>query len=159
MTIVFCLLAGASAGYFIPSSPWQDPGYVQSICIKGDVFRVLELEEGIIQQYRDNTYGSGNTSILSLEEMLDMAGPASSHFSVYMIACDGRTAILAGEELQESHIGWGSQNGWEAINPSHPVRSNIKDIREIVVVLEKRHGQFRYEGMAVPYLMIDGGKS
>jgi hypothetical protein len=139
---VFCLAAGAAAGYFIPYSPWQDRGYMPSVFIKGDVSRVLELEEEILKQYGNKSDGNGNTGLISLKEMISMAGPASSHFSVYIIASDGRTAELQGDQLQDSYIGFGSQNGWEAINPGHPVSSNIKDIREIIVALEERHDDF-----------------
>ncbi len=139
---VFCLAAGAAAGYFIPYSPWQDRGHIRSVFIKGDVSRVLEMEEEILKQYGNRSDGNGNTGLISLEEMISMAGPASPYFSVYIIASDGRISALKGDQLQDSYIGWGSQNGWEAINPSHPISSNIKDIREMVVALEERQDDF-----------------
>jgi hypothetical protein len=115
---------------------------MSSVFIRGDVFRVIELEEEILKQYGNKSDGNGNTGLISLEEMLSMAGPASADFSVYIIASDGRIAALQGDQLQGSYIGWGSQNGWEAFNPSHPVSSNIKGIREMVVALEERQDDF-----------------
>jgi len=64
---VFCLAAGAAAGYFIPYSPWQDRGHIRSVFIKGDVSRVLELEEEILKQYGNRSDGNGNTGLISLE--------------------------------------------------------------------------------------------
>ena len=110
--------------------------------IRGDVYRVIQLEEEILEQYGNKSDGNGNTGLISLEELISMAGPASPDFSVYIIASDGRAAALKGDQLQGSYIGWGSQNGWEAFNPSHPVSSNIKGIREMVVALEERQDDF-----------------
>jgi len=112
------------------------------VFIRGDVYRVIQLEEEILEQYGNKSDGNGNTGLISLEELISMAGPASPDFSVYIIASDGRAAALKGDQLQGSYIGWGSQNGWEAFNPSHPVSSNIKGIREMVVALEERQDDF-----------------
>jgi len=116
--------------------------YIPSLHIKGDVTRVLEISRDTIEQMGEKKDMAEGMDLLDLGELVAGAGPVSSCFSVYMIAGDGRTAVIRGDQLERSYIGFSSRNGWEAFNPGHPVSTNIKGIGEIVVVLESREDDF-----------------
>lgn len=72
----------------------------------------------------------------SLAQLLEEAEPYGEQFEVLFIAADGFSALITNDGLSESYLALSKNNGWEAINLNHPVSSNIKDIREIIIVCQ-----------------------
>jgi len=139
---VSCLMVGTVIGYFIPVSPWAAEDYIPSIYLKGDVLKKLEIGREILDQYGEKGKSDRNIKTLNMEKLVSIAIPASNDFDLYIIAEDGRTAMLSGKQLANFFIGFSSENSWEAVNPDYPVSTNIKDIDELVVVLNERQDDF-----------------
>lgn len=74
--------------------------------------------------------------VAPLAQLLDEAEPYGEQFEVLFIAEDGFSALITNDDLSESYLALSKNNGWEAINLNHPVSSNIKDIREIIIVCQ-----------------------
>ena len=139
---VSCLIAGAALGYFVPGYILVEESYIPPVHIIGDVSAIVKVDKETLDRYEVKSEYTGDTRALSLEEIVFQAGPVSPAFDLYIIAAGGRTAMLSGDQLKDSYIAFGSSNGWEAINPNHPVSSNIKDIEEIVIVSGGGDGDF-----------------
>jgi len=137
------LAAGAVIGYFITVSFWQDNSYIPALYIKGDVLKALKIDgssfAGDLQDIENN---GEKIRAAPLEEVLSAAEPAGSNYSIYIVANDGRTSRLSGDQLEKSYISFSVVNGWEAVNLNHPASTNIKEIKEIIVVLENRISDF-----------------
>ncbi len=109
-------------------------GYVPTFRVTGDVEQPLLL--GSLEEFpasgleRDKKIGK----TVSLSEIIARAMPMTENYSVLLIGDDGLTAEVEGSSIADCHITFSTRNAWEAINPKHPVSSNIKRIKEIVVV-------------------------
>jgi hypothetical protein len=143
LVAVLCLGAGLLGGYFILGNNSGKDQHIPSIYLTGDVGSPLEINEEILNQnLKKIDYNGKNIKAIELEEVISLAEPAFNKYSIYLIADDGRTARLSGDQLEESYLKLDSDNGWEAINLNHPVSTNIKQLKEIVVVLEDRESDF-----------------
>lgn len=72
--------------------------------------------------------------VLSLSDLISMAGPQGDAFDILFKAHDGFSALISGENLKESYLALDTDETWEAINLKHPRSSNIKNIKDIVIV-------------------------
>jgi hypothetical protein len=117
--------------------------YVFPLYIKGDVNNPQAL---------DNPESAGNIlridnngrkiKAFSLAEIISAAEPATDKYSIYLISDDGRASRLSGEALEKSYLFYSRQQGWEALNLNHPVSTNLKKIREIIVVNESSNTDY-----------------
>jgi len=114
-------------------------GFVPAFEVTGDVEQPLSLKS--LEEFRDSGLArEGNKGkIVSLGEIIERAVPAAQRYSVLIIGDDGLTAEVEGSSTADCHITFSEDNAWEAVNPKHPVSSNIKRIKEIVVVSEEEN--------------------
>jgi hypothetical protein len=136
--LVFLLAACQS----MPAGTEAFGGFVPAFEVTGDVEQPLMLKdlEEFTQSGVQLERSTGKT--VSLGEILEKAVPASKDYSVLLIGDDGLTAEMEGASTADCHITFSEENAWEAINPKHPVSSNIKRIKEIVVVSDKESTSF-----------------
>lgn len=73
---------------------------------------------------------------VGLEEILSRSGPLSEQYKIYFLGEDGRTAAITNEAIDNSYLYLDQGSILNAINYDHPVSTNIKDIREIIIVSE-----------------------
>ncbi|MBN1299369.1 MAG: alkaline phosphatase family protein, partial [Actinobacteria bacterium] len=147
ITAFLIFAAGAFSGYFIFLSLKSGCLYTVPLFIKGDILNEQKIEISVSDPaFAENLYkikNDGRTlKAIPLENIIGDAEPASENYSVYIISHDGRTAKISGSQLEKSYIFCNHRNGWEAINYNHPVSTNIKKIKEIIVVLENRENDF-----------------
>ncbi len=136
-------MAGAAAGFLITKKFVNENSYIPSVFIAGDVLNVTEIDSrDSIQDWETIYYDDRKLQASRLEKLLALAEPAGNEYSVYLIADDGRAAKLPGLQIGESYIAYEDENGWEAINFNHPVSTNIKQIREVIVVLEAEEPEY-----------------
>ena len=138
LAAVLIFIAGMAAGFFITNGPVQENDYIARLYLTGDVSNSLNIDELDLTDYLENiSYDGEKLEAFSLEKILSLAEPAGNEYSIYLIAADGRTARLSGGQIEKSYIRYGDIYGWETINLYHPVSTNIKEVREIIVVLEE----------------------
>jgi hypothetical protein len=118
----------------VPAGTETGQGFVPAFEVTGDVEQPLLLKslEEFTQSGVQLARSAGKT--VSLGEIISKAVPVSKHYNVLLIGDDGLTAEVEGSSAADCHITFSEENAWEAVNPKHPVSSNIKRIKEIVVV-------------------------
>ena len=75
-------------------------------------------------------------SAYALDDLLEEAVAWGMSFSVMFQSHDGFVAHIDGENIDKSYIALTAENGWEAINFNHPVSSNIKNLKRVVVIAD-----------------------
>jgi hypothetical protein len=117
-----------------PGSTDALQGFVPAFEVTGDVEQPLLIStlEDFSDSGLERNEKTGKT--VSLGEIISKALPTAETYSVLFIGDDGLTAEVEGNSTNDCHITFSEQNAWEAVNPKHPVSSNIKRIKEIVVV-------------------------
>ena len=72
--------------------------------------------------------------VISLSELISMTIPRGNDFEVLFKAHDGFSVLISGQNLEESYLALDQDLRWEAINFKHPRSSNIKNIKNIVIL-------------------------
>jgi hypothetical protein len=136
--LVFLLAACQS----MPAGTGALQGFVPAFEVTGDVEMPLSLKS--LEEFPDSGLEpEGRTGkTVSLGDILAKAVPVSKDYSVLLIGDDGLMAEVEGVSAADCHITFSEENAWEAINPKHPVSSNIKRIKEIVVVSAEESTSF-----------------
>lgn len=112
-------------------------GYIPSFRIIGDVKDVLVIK-GMEDFTATEVEVLGEKRIfLTLQELLDYAKPIPKEYELMLVGQDGLMAKIDGKGIEECYIGFSEENAWEFINPKHPISSNIKKIKEIVVISQE----------------------
>ena len=135
--LVVCLLVLALAG--LVGCGAEESGYSSelSLDILGDIQNPLSMNSladapATLQiKYREKTI-----DVVSLDQLVQDAGPYGANYQVLYIAHDGFSAHISSDNLTESYLTLNRDHGWEAINLNHPVSSNIKHIKDIVIFSE-----------------------
>jgi hypothetical protein len=117
-------------------------GYVPAFQVTGDVEQPLSFKS--LDQFPNSGLESeiSTSKAASLSEIIEMAVPAAQSYNVLLIGDDGLTAEVDGASISDCYLAFSEDNAWEAINPKHPVSSNIKRIKEIVVVSTEESTSF-----------------
>lgn len=143
--ILVVVLATALAGtaYMVMGMARSDPGFVPILEVAGDVQNPLALA-GVDEERFDVDFlqhRGHKVRSFSLEELLDEAAPRAEEFELLLIGDDGRSAIICSADLGGSRVVFTEEYGWEAVNPNHSISSNVKMLREIVVVADLPLGE------------------
>ena len=107
----------------------------QSLEIVGDIaepFSLMNMEDApaiVTIEHRGKS-----VSAIPLAVLVDKATPHGQSLDILMMAHDGFVARIDNQNLDESYIVLSRQHGWEVVNFNHPPSSNIKNIKQIVVV-------------------------
>ena len=126
----------------VPVDTGAVQGFVPAFKVTGDVEQPLLLKS--LEEFPDSGLErEGRTEKAArLSDIVSKAAPAAQNYNVLLIGDDGLTAEVEGATISDCHITFSEENAWEAINPRHPVSSNIKRIKEIVVITEEKNAAF-----------------
>lgn len=129
--IVLVFILGIVIGYTLHIG--KQKYYVPPLKVTGDVKEPIQLRDQDKMENFKIKYRGQDYRAFKLVNLIEQALPSSGKYDLVLIGDDGLSALLAGDELKESYLNYSVDNGWQAINLNHPVVSNIKHIREIVV--------------------------
>ncbi|MFO7942126.1 MAG: alkaline phosphatase family protein [Bacillota bacterium] len=134
--LLFVAVVGLALARVLPSEGRFET--VHPLVVSGDVENVVELGRVDEEDFslRKAERDDRRLLALALSDVLEAAEPRTPHYRVLFVGSDGRSAEISGDHLEDNLLALGEEYGWEAINPSHPVSSNIKDLTEILVVAE-----------------------
>lgn len=113
----------------------ESPAGEVSLAIIGDVANPVRLAkmadspELVTIEYREQ-----KIEAVPLATLIELAEPYTDQLEILYQANDGFSALLNNEDITGCYIAFSAENGWEAINLYHPVSSNIKHIRHIVLI-------------------------
>lgn len=146
LVIFFVFVSGVITGYFLPYNLLNRRSYIPKLFITGDVLEPLTIDSLDFSKddWEKIFYNDRKIEAISLEKVMSLAEPAGSDYSVSSVGEDGRTAEISGSKLKDCYLGFGSENGWEAVNFNYPVSTNIKRISEIIVVLNNKNMGFGF---------------
>lgn len=117
-------------------------GYIPSFKIIGDVEDILmitDMKDFTTVEIED---GREKRLFLILQELLSHANPISKEYELLLVGQDGLMAKIDGEGIEECYIGFSKENAWEFVNPTHPISSNIKKVKEIVVISKEENWDY-----------------
>lgn len=109
-------------------------GYIPTVTIQGDVENPFKLKNPEDFKRIKIEYKGKELSVLRLEEIIEKAVPAKEDYELVFTAIDGFRASIPGSNLEKCYLYFSEKYGWEAVNLNHPVSSNIKHLKEIMVV-------------------------
>ncbi len=110
-------------------------GYIPPLYINGDVgesitLRSLEDDFNIV----DIETKDGNVKGVKFKDILNKVNPLSDKSDIFLVGIDGMMAKIEGTNLEDSFISFSEVNGWESIHYNHPPSSNVKHLKEIIIV-------------------------
>lgn len=124
------LIGGVAVGYRIPRN-----SYIPTLKVIGDVSVPLHWQqlpgEG---KHEHITYQGEKYQAIKLTDIIQAAQPTAPASQVYLVGSDGFTSLLSADRLEKSYITFSNRYAWEAINLDHPINSNAKMLKEIIVV-------------------------
>lgn len=140
-------LLGFVIGSFVFGIHRQTPSYIPPLKVVGDVSQVVKLEDPKqLGKLHDISYDGHKYQAIKLLDIITAAQPIASPEQICLVGNDGFTSSFPAQGLEKSYITFTAQNGWEAINLTHPVNSNAKMMKEIVIVSD---GSSRNFGLTV----------
>ncbi len=131
LVMVLALLPLAGCGGDSP------PLALNPLEVVGDVdnsFSLSGMEDGPVPVSIEHR--GKQISAYALDDLLEKAVTRGTSFSIMIQSHDGFVAHIDGENLDKSYIALTVENGWEAINFNHPVSSNIKNLKRVVVIAD-----------------------
>jgi hypothetical protein len=145
--IVMGLLGLAIGGLAVGAVMMQATGYIPPLKVVGDVEHSLTLKN-INQAGRPEriTFQATRYRAVRLAEVISAAEPVGKAARLYLIGDDGFTSTIAADGIADCYLSYTASNGWEAVNLYHPVNSNVKSLKEIIVVSD---GSDRNFGLSV----------
>ncbi|MTI96299.1 MAG: hypothetical protein FH749_12620 [Firmicutes bacterium] len=126
MTLGALLLGCDTETEFSSGLPLEVLGDVESPL---SINSLSEAPDTLKLDYREQTI-----EVTPLEQLVLEAEPHGQEFEILFTAHDGFSVLISNDNISESYLALNKENGWEAINLNHPVSSNIKNIKEIVIV-------------------------
>jgi hypothetical protein len=118
LTVIFFLLT-ASLIYLLLTRP--EHGYVPYLKVAGDVKNVLYF----------NNFEKNEKQVL--KAVIEKAVPLGEEYDVLLVGSDGLIAKID-NRIDGTYLNFSTKNGWEILNENHPVSSQIKHLKEIIVI-------------------------
>ncbi len=141
------VLLGFVIGSLVFGTFRHNPGYIPPLKVVGDVARAVKLEDlKQLGKLHDITYDGHKYKAIKLMDIIATAQPIDTPEQIYLVGSDGFASSFPAQGLEESYITFTAQNGWEAINLNHPVNSNAKMLKEIVIISD---GSSQHFGLVV----------
>ena len=109
--------------------------YTPPLNIVGDVsepFTLRSLEDDF--DMIDIETKDGSVKGIKFEDILEKVSPLSDNSDIFLVGIDGMMAKIEDMTLEGSFISFSDANGWEAIHYNHPPSSNVKHLKEIIIV-------------------------
>lgn len=115
-----------------------DIGYIPPLNVVGDVKQSYTLRgsEGDFDIV-DIEMKDRKIKGVKLEDILLKAQPLNKKNDILLVGIDGMISKIGATNLQGSYISFTDKNGWEAIHYNHPASSNVKHLKEIVIVAKE----------------------
>lgn len=132
--MIATLIIGVVIGGIVLPSVKKDPITIPPLKIIGDVensLSLMNLDEFEISKINRN---DDKLEAVYLEHIIKKSKPCIESYKTLIVGNDGLIAEIEGNNLEECYITYSIKNGWEAVNFKHPKSSNVKRIKEIVVV-------------------------
>ncbi|MFI3174079.1 MAG: alkaline phosphatase family protein [Bacillota bacterium] len=114
-------------------------GYKPSFQIIGDVAEVVVIQDLDTYTHHPFTYKEAPFEGVSLGEILEQVTLIDANSSLHYVGNDGLVSQVDARTVEETYCLFSNENGWELINLKHPISSNMKHLKEIVVVSEEPH--------------------
>jgi len=135
------LVIGVAAMGAISRTPW----YVPPLKVIGDVVNSFTLQEPNEMGKLETISLQGNKyKAVKLAEIINRAQPVANAKQLYLVGLDGFTSAIKVDDIDDCYISFSAKNGWEAVNLKHPISSNAKQIKEIVVVSDGSTRDFAF---------------
>ncbi len=133
--ILGILLSGFFSGCQETQGTVEEQKAVFPLTIWGDVDNPWDLhkKQDAPDIYEIERRGE-KIEVIALSELIDRAQPRGDAFDILFTAHDGFSVLISGKNIAESYIALGEEDRWEAINSNHPRSSNIKNIKDIVII-------------------------
>lgn len=129
------ILLGFVIGSLAFAAAGRNPGYIPPLNVIGDVERALKLEEPKqLGKLHKISFEGQKYQALKLTDIIEAAQARGVPEQIYLISYDGFASAFPALGLEESYIAFTAKNGWEAINFNHPINSNAKMLKDIVIV-------------------------
>ncbi|MDD3045581.1 MAG: hypothetical protein PHF33_09015, partial [Candidatus Delongbacteria bacterium] len=125
LTVIFFLLT-ASLIYLLLTRP--DRGYIPYLKVAGDVKNVLYF----------NNFEKNEKQVL--KAVIEKAVPFSEDYDVLLTGSDGLIAKID-NRTDGTYLNFSTENGWEILNENHPVSSQIKHLKEIIVISREEYAE------------------
>lgn len=126
-------------GFFIKSEPET---FVPSFQVIGDVQEVLTISNLDEYEKSEFTYKDETLSGVSVADVV--TGILDENSSLFYVGTDGLTSEVDARTVEKSYILFSEDNGWEIINTEHPISSNIKLLKEIIVVSNEEISDYSF---------------
>jgi hypothetical protein len=73
---------------------------------------------------------------LPLPVLAEKAKPLGMLKQISFVAWDGFSASIDGDSIEGGYVAYSAKNGWQAVNPAHPINANAKQLERIVLTAE-----------------------
>jgi len=113
----------------------DNDSYMLSLKFLGDISEPLALNN--LNNFEDISlieHRGNKIQAIKLEKLINTLQPHTEKFEILFNSYDDFSVIINNDNLEESYLSWNNKNGWESINKNHPVSSNIKNIKEIIII-------------------------
>ncbi|WP_066499065.1 alkaline phosphatase family protein [Abyssisolibacter fermentans] len=116
----------------------KESGYIPSFKVVGDVNNVLDINKQYenLEQHKIK-YKTKTIKAVKLNDLLTVSDTYDNDYDILLVSYDGLFSKLSNRQLEDSYISFSNEYGWNSINLNHPISSNIKHLKEIVVVSTK----------------------
>ncbi|KAB3531270.1 hypothetical protein F8154_13135 [Alkaliphilus pronyensis] len=131
LLMLVVLFIGLYLGKYIEASS-KPLGYFPSFKIIGDVEEIVTISYNHNFPLYKMEHKEVIMDFISLVDIIKAAEPIADDFEVLLVGNDGLISKI--DEIQDCGITFSSLNGWEFVNKYHPISSNIKMVKEIVIV-------------------------
>lgn len=125
LTVIFSLLTAALI-YLLLNRP--DRGYIPYLKVAGDVKNVLYF----------NNFEKNEKQVL--KTVIEKAVPLGEEYDVLLTGSDGLIAKID-NRTDGTYLNFSTRNGWEILNENHPVSSQIKHLKEIIVINREENAE------------------
>ena len=125
LTVIFSLLT-ASLIYLLLTRP--DRGYIPYLKVAGDVKNVLYFNDPEKNEKQ------------VLKAVIKKAVPLGEEYDVLLTGSDGLIAKID-NRTDGTYLNFSTENGWEILNENHPVSSQIKHLKEIIVISREEYAE------------------
>ncbi|SCY52167.1 alkaline phosphatase family protein [Alkaliphilus peptidifermentans] len=131
MLLVVSLFIGLFLGKNVEGSS-KAQGYFPTFMVVGDVKQVITIDDKHDFPLHKMEHRGITMDFFSLEHIIEAAVPIVEDFEVLLVGGDGLISKI--DKIDDCSITFSDIYGWEFVNKSHPISSNIKMVKEIVVV-------------------------
>lgn len=125
LTVIFFVLT-ASLIYLLLTR--SDREYIPYLKVAGDVKNVLYF----------NNFEKNEMQVL--KAVIEKAVPFSEEYDVLLTGSDGLIAKID-NRIDGTYLNLSTKNGWEILNDNHPVSSQIKHLKEIIVINREENAE------------------